>query len=203
MPAGFSIGVLAAGTVVVLAALLGGRIFGAAVPTRLAGLARAGCALAGAVLLIWGAMAQLRSAARPAEAHAVVAVPPATPAIPAATAPDLVHAASAALNACALMDAPSAPDGATASTAQMAAARGAFQRYDTATNAYVECVDSTIERIARQFAGAASQENVQTLRRFGVAAHNAAIDHEQAAADRLNLQVRAYNARHAKSARAP
>jgi hypothetical protein len=83
------------------------------------------------------------------------------------------------------------------------AARRAFERYDTATNAYVECVDATIERIARHFAASASEENVQTLRRFGVAAHNAAIDHEQAAADQLNLQVRAYNAKHAKSAPAP
>ena len=80
----------------------------------------------------------------------------------------------------------------------MSAARATFQAYDAATNAYVACVDSTVDRVARQFAGTATEADIQALKTFRVRAHNEAIDQEQAIADQLNAQVRAYKARHSK-----
>jgi hypothetical protein len=103
---------------------------------------------------------------------------------------DLVDAASVALQDC---------PGATASREEMAAARSAFQSFDAATNSYVRCVDTTIESIARQYGAVASQDQLRSLKGFGLGAHDTAIDQEQAIADQLNAQVRAYNAKHPHS----
>ncbi len=81
----------------------------------------------------------------------------------------------------------------------MAAARTAFQAYDTATNSYAHCVDTTVERIARQYAAVASQDELRSLREFGLGAHDTAIDQEQAVADQFNAQVRLYKAKHPQS----
>ena len=91
---------------------------------------------------------------------------------------------------------PPVPDGATASIEEMTAARAAFQAYDAATNSYVHCVDATIERLLRQYAGAASEDQVHSLQAFGRGAHDTAIDQEQSVADQFNLQIRAYKAQH-------
>jgi hypothetical protein len=80
----------------------------------------------------------------------------------------------------------------------MEAARAAFEAYDAATRTYTECVDSTVARIARQFAGVASEADFEALNRFGTAAHNLAIDQEKENVDQFNSQLRAYNASHSK-----
>ena len=112
---------------------------------------------------------------------------------------DLVDAASVALQDCPRATAPAVPDGATASREEMAAARSAFQSFDAATNSYVRCVDTTIESIARQYGAVGSQDQLRSLKGFGLGAHDTAIDQEQAIADQLNAQVRAYNAKHPHS----
>jgi len=63
----------------------------------------------------------------------------------------------------------------------------------------VQCVDTAIERIARQYAGVASPADLKSLKAFGLGAHDTAIDQEQAVADQLNAQIRTYRAKHPQS----
>ena len=112
---------------------------------------------------------------------------------------DLVDAASIALQDCARAVPPSVPDGTRATGAEMTAARSAFQAYDTATNAYIHCVDKAIERIGNQYASVASPAELKSLKAFGRGAHDTAIDQEQAVADQFNTQIRSYRARHPQS----
>ena len=109
---------------------------------------------------------------------------------------DAVALATPQLAACPLATAPQVPDGSIASREQMSAARAAFQNYDAATNAYTKCIDLAVQRLAGELKGSASPEELQRLEQFGTSAHNTAIDQEQAAADRLNGQIRAFKARH-------
>ena len=81
----------------------------------------------------------------------------------------------------------------------MITARSDFQAYDTATNSYVHCVDTTIDGIARKYSGVASADELNSLKAFGRGAHDTAIDQEQAVADRFNAQIRAYRAKHPQS----
>jgi len=123
-----------------------------------------------------------------------------TNAYTAASAPvDLVDTASIALQDCARAVPPSVPDGTRATRAEMAAARSAFQAYDTATNTYIHCVDTAIERIGKQYASVASPSELKSLQAFGRGAHDTAIDQEQAVADQFNTQIRTYRARHPQS----
>jgi hypothetical protein len=156
-------------------------------------------AIAAALLLIAAAFAPRltsylgsRSPSQPASAAASAPEPAPVPV-------DLVDAASAALQDCPRATAPAVPDGASASRTEMAAARTAFQSFDAATNSYVRCVDTTIESIGKQYGAVASQDQLRSLKAFGVGAHDTAIDQEQAIADRLNTEVRAYNAKHPHS----
>lgn len=123
---------------------------------------------------------------------------PAAPRTPAATvsARDLVSTAGTALEACPLPTAPSVPDSRRASLDEMKAARDAFAAYDAATTAYTQCVDAAIARTAKQYAGAASESDLQALNDFGARAHNAAIDQEKATVDPFNAAVRDYKERH-------
>jgi hypothetical protein len=180
------IGALALGALLVLAAVLAPRLRGTGQRGSTATW-RVAAAVAGVVLLGWGVIASLR--------------PPASPPAPAAAAPraapevDLVEAASAALQSCPHTTAPTIPDGTTASREEMGAATAAFKSFDAATNSYAQCVDATIERIAREHAGA-SEDDLHALKEFGRVAHNTAIDQETAIADQLNAQVRSYKAKH-------
>ena len=130
-----------------------------------------------------------------------VAPQPALVATPASTGSpvELVDVASVALQDCVRATAPAVPDGATASHEQMAAARSDFQAYDKATNSYVHCVDTTIDRIARKYSGVASPADLKSLEAFGLGAHDTAIDQEQAVADQFNAQIRSYRAKHPQS----
>jgi len=107
--------------------------------------------------------------------------------------------ATSALQACVRTTAPSVPDGATASLKQMEAASIAFRAYDAATNSFIKCVDSTVDHVAKQFAGVAAESDLQSLKTFGVSIHNTAVDQEQAVVDKFNSQIRTYKAKHAKS----
>jgi hypothetical protein len=184
------IGALALGALLVLTALLAPRLRDGARSRRSATWSVA-AALAGAVLLGWGLLSSLgsRSPSQPA--------PPVT-STPAPSPVDLVDAASAALQACPRPTAPTVPDGTTASREEMAAATAAFKSFDTATNSYVHCVDVTVQRIAGQHPDA-SLDDLHSLKEFGTAAHNTAIDQETAVADQLNVEVRSYKAKHPQS----
>jgi hypothetical protein len=186
------LGALAVGAIFLLIAALAPRLWGAARGNRAATWARVATSIVAAAILGWGLIPYLDSRS-PSQPH---------PAAPSSSAPapvDLVDAASVALEDCPRATAPTVPDGATASREQMTSARTDFQAYDKATNAYVHCVDTTIERIASQYAGVASPTELKSLKAFGLGAHDTAIDQEQAVADQFNGQVRAYRAKHPKS----
>ena len=193
IPRDLQIATLVLGAVLFLAALLYGVFLKGAARTAPGKLLRAAIAVGG-IALMAGALASYLRAGRPP-----AAAPPAVPAASVSlSARDLVRTAGAALEACPLPTAPAVPDSARASRAQMDEARRAFAAYDAATNAYTQCVDTTIARTAQQFAGVASESDLQALNNFGGNAHDAAIDQEKAVVDQFNAQVRAYNTKHPK-----
>jgi hypothetical protein len=148
------------------------------------------------VLILGGiawAVLRLYEAPRQAAAAAAASMPAPAP-LPASV--DLVGRATIAIQACTLPSPPTSPDGATASLNQMLAARSDFQAYDAATNAYVHCVDAAIQKISQDPSTGASKEDLESLTRFGVRAHNTAIDEEQAHVDQFNVQLRSYKDKH-------
>jgi hypothetical protein len=185
------IGMFGAGAILVFVALLSGRLAADPAAVRVRRALQSGVAVGGVVLMAWAALPYHGR-------HASHRVAASTTAAPAAGSSqiDAVALASSQLAACPLATAPKVPDGATASLEQMNAARTAFQSYDAATNTYVKCVDSAVERLAGELRGGASPAELQRLEAFGSSAHNTAIDQEQAIADRLNGQIRAFKARH-------
>lgn len=155
---------------------------------------------AGVALVVWAAWPYLAPHGRARTALSTAApstavLSTATPTAPKGPQIDAVALASLRLAACPLAAAPQVPDGSTASREQMSAARTAFQNYDAATNGYAKCVDSAVQRLAGELKGKASTDEVQRLEQFGRSARNTAIDQEQAVADRLNGQIRAFKAR--------
>lgn len=189
IPPEFAIVALVLGAVLFVAAILGGILLPNGVRTAFGRVARTAITVGGIALMVWAWMSHLPARTQPAAGPAPLAT---------LSARDLVGTASAALEACPLPTAPVVPDGATLPLAQMQAARAAFQAYDTATRTYTQCVDSTVARIAKQFAGVASDSELQALNLFGTAAHNVAIEKEQKNVEQFNGQLRAYNASHGK-----
>jgi hypothetical protein len=185
-PTDIAAGALTLGTLLVLLAVFAPDLPGMALGDRRRFWARTAAAVAGVVLLGWGLVALhgTRSAAESLPAASIAPSPA-----------DLVDAASVALERCTRAMAPALPNGATASQQAMLAARAAFQSYDAATNSYVHCVDTTIQRIAGQYAAVASAGDLKALADFGRVAHDTAIDQEQAIADQFNAQLRIYKAR--------
>jgi hypothetical protein len=190
MPNELRIALLAAGIIAIVAALLLGRF-------RTPAVVRVVVALAGVGLLLWAATPWLIRPEPPPVPPPAPAAPPvaSTAAAPPATV-DLAQSINAAIRACPATTEPPMPDGARASREQMVEATSAFKAYDTATVAYTHCVDAAVERLAGQYAGAASAVDIQNLKAFGISAHNTAVDQEQALADRLNEQVRIFKGKH-------
>lgn len=184
-----ALGALVLGAILVLAAVLAPRLRGTAPDNRDFTWTRVAAAGVGVALLGWVLISVLLSqpVSQPAQAAATTPTP-----VPV----DLIDAASTALQACPRATAPTVPNATTASREEMAAASAAFKSFDAATNSYLQCVDGTIARIANQYAGAASQDDLRSLREFGTVAHNTAIEQEQAVADQFNAQIRAYKAQH-------
>lgn len=193
MPFDSRIGALVLAGLLLLLAVLSARILATAPRTRGGTHVRFAAALGGAVLTIWALAGCTGSQSQPQTQLAPTTSAPLPPTI------DLVGTASSALADCPLATAPAVPDGATASLKEMTAARAAFQAYDGATNSYLHCVDSAIDRIAKQFATVASQDDLHSLRTFGERAHDTAVDQEQAVADQFNSQIHSYKAKHPKS----
>jgi hypothetical protein len=178
--------VLVIGCLLLLVALLGGAIGGGRMRTANATRARIVIALVGVVLL---AAPYLYRASHVAGGPAQSAAAPPPPPPPKPNNPLVV--ATAAIEKCPLGVAPTIPEAATATREQMLAARKEFQAYDEVTKAYAKCVDDAVEQVGKQFPDASA-----TLQEFAATAHNTAINQEQAVADELNAQVRAYKAKH-------
>jgi hypothetical protein len=90
------------------------------------------------------------------------------------------------------------PDGRTATLDEMMAGQKAVKAYDKAVDDYVACIDKELDASLAKNADLKpaqkkDMQNVETQK------HNAAIDQEQAVADRFNEQVKAYKARTADS----
>jgi len=112
--------------------------------------------------------------------------------------PDMVLIATPAILACTVPVEPTdVPDGANATIEQMRAMRTLVITYDAATTAYINCVDSAMNDVMQQYRGVASASNLQTLKTFGVKTHNAAVDKDQALANRMNQQIRLFKAKRA------
>jgi hypothetical protein len=180
------------GAVLIVAAIASGWLPGSTAGTTGGRVSRALAGVAGAALIAWA----LVSHARPA---GLFGAPATAPVHRGPSAAELVGSASAALQACPAATAPAVPDGATASLKEMQAADAAFRAYDAATNSYTKCVDATVGRFAKQFAGIAAAPDLEALTLFGTRAHNVAVDREQAAVDQFNGQLRIYKAKHPKS----
>jgi len=185
------IAALALGAGLCVAAILLHTILRAAARSAPWSVARTASVVAGAVLMLWALASYLPPPARLAAASPAAHAAPGT-----VSARDLVGSAATALETCSLPAPPALPNGEQASLDEMAGARAAFEAYDTATNTYTQCVDTTIARTAKQFAGATTPSDLEALETFGARAHNAAIDREKAIAEQFNLQIRAYRARH-------
>jgi len=181
--------VLVVGAVLLFAAALGGILLPNMIRTALGRVARTSIAVGGVGLMVWALVSHLPPRTQPAAGRTSLAT---------LSARDLVGTASAALQSCPTPTAPAVPDGTAQSRAHMEVARAAFEAYDAATHTYTQCVDSTVARIAKQFAGVASESDLQALNRFGTEAHNLAIDQEKENVDQFNSQLRAYNASHGK-----
>lgn len=162
IPPDLRIAALALGAVLCLAAMLSGLVFRNAIRTAPGTFARAATAVGGVALMAWALASYLPGRTPPAAATAIARAPPVT-----VSARDLVGTAAAALEACPLPSAPPLPNADRASLNEMEAARAAFEAYDAATNAYTQCVDATIDRTAKRFAGVASQADLQALSTFG------------------------------------
>jgi hypothetical protein len=197
----FRVGVFAAGAILVLGALLAGRGPAESAAARLRRGLRLGVAAAGVALMAWAALPYLARHQSPRALSTTGATATAPTPASGESEIDIVGLASSRLAACPHASASAVPDGGTASVAQMTAARNAFQGYDAATDAYVKCVDSAVGRLAGELKGTASAAQLQQLDRFGSSAHNTAIDQEQAVADQLNQQIRAFKAKHPEGER--
>ena len=187
IPPDFRVAALALGALLFLAAVLRGVLRANVIRTTFERFARTASAVGGVVLMVWAVASYLSTTTQRA--------PPARASL---SAHDLVRAASTALEACAVPDGPAVPNGSTASLEEMEATQTAFKAYDAATRAYTQCVDSAVERIAKESAALASAEDLQALNTFGARAHNVALDKEQANVDQFNEQLRDYRTRHGK-----
>jgi hypothetical protein len=187
IPPDFRVAALVLGALLFLAAVLSGVLRTKAIRTTFERFARTASAVGGVVLMVWALGSYLSMATQRA-----------APARASLSAHDLVRAASTALEACSVPDVPAVPNGSTASLEEMEATQTAFKAYDAATRAYTQCIDSAVERIARESAALASAEDLQALNTFGARAHNVALDKEQANVDQFNEQLRDYKTRHGK-----
>jgi hypothetical protein len=102
----------------------------------------------------------------------------------------------AAFQACGAPEPPTdVPDGATATREQMVAAHDTVKAFDEATTIYTQCVDTTAYQAGVQFKSVATRADTEALAALQTQLHNAAIDRDQALANRFNVQLRLYKAR--------
>ena len=113
--------------------------------------------------------------------------------------------AAAVFAAPALADCPypaaptSIPDGRTATLEEMVAGQKAVKAYDLAVKNYVSCIDAELDAAIVKAGDSLKPQQKKDMQNVEAQKHNAAIDQEQAIADRFNEQVKAYKARTAEA----
>jgi hypothetical protein len=106
----------------------------------------------------------------------------------AATAP--VHAD------CTYPPAPSKiPDGASATLEDMLAGQKAVKDYQKSMDDYVSCIDKELEAKIAQGGDQLKPQQKADMQKMEAQKHNAAVDQEQAIADRFNEQVKVFKAK--------
>ena len=87
------------------------------------------------------------------------------------------------------------PDGATATLEDMLAGQKAVKAYQTAIDAYVACIDKELDAAITKGGDQLKPAQKADMQHVEAQKHNAAIDQEQAVADRFNEQVKVFKAR--------
>jgi hypothetical protein len=85
------------------------------------------------------------------------------------------------------------PDGATATLAQMVAGQKAVKEFDEAVNAYTACIK--LEEDAQLQGDKLTAEQKKAIEAQQTQKNNAAVDEDQAIADRFNEQIRIFKAK--------
>jgi hypothetical protein len=89
------------------------------------------------------------------------------------------------------------PDGATATLAEMVAAQKAVKQFDEAINAYTACIK--LEEDAQLKGDKLTPEQKKAIEAQEAQKNNAAVDEDQAVAERFNEQIRIFKAKAAAS----
>jgi hypothetical protein len=115
----------------------------------------------------------------------------------------LAIAVTAALSGAAHADCPypaapaNLPDGRTATMEDMLAGQKLVKEYQKSIDAYVACIDKELDDKIAQGGDSMKPQQKTDLQKMEAQKHNAAVDQEQAVADRFNEQVKAFKARSA------
>jgi hypothetical protein len=100
--------------------------------------------------------------------------------------------------ACTYPTAPaSIPDGSTATLAEMVAAQKAVKQFDEEINAYTACIK--LEESAQLKGDKLTADQKKAIEAQQAQKNNAAVDQDQAIADRFNEQIRIFKAKSAAS----
>jgi hypothetical protein len=89
------------------------------------------------------------------------------------------------------------PDGATATLAEMVAAQKAVKQFDEEINAYTACIK--LEENTQLKGEKLTDEQKKAIEAQQAQKNNAAVDEDQAIADRFNEQIRIFKAKAAAS----
>jgi hypothetical protein len=87
------------------------------------------------------------------------------------------------------------PDGASATLEEMLAGQKAIKEYQKSMDDYVACIDKELEDKIAQGGDQLKPQQKADMQKMEAQKHNAAVDQEQAIADRFNEQVKVYKAR--------
>jgi hypothetical protein len=87
------------------------------------------------------------------------------------------------------------PDGASATMDEMLAGQKAVKEYDKAINDYIACIDKELADSIAKGGDQLKPEQKADMQKVEAQKHNAAIDQEQAVADRFNEQVKVFKLR--------
>lgn len=91
------------------------------------------------------------------------------------------------------------PDGSKATLQEMLATKKQVDAFNSATNAYLDCLKSEHEAALAADGPNPSDDQKAKLDKIETEKHNAAVDRLQSVADRFNEQIRAFKAKGAKS----
>lgn len=121
---------------------------------------------------------------------------PATSAVVQPARTDLIVMAGTELDDCTAPKRPSdPPDGASATHAQMAASDAQAQAFNTATNAYLACLDQAASSFSHQYGAVLNANGLREVEAIRNRIHNKAVDVDRAVADKFNQQLRIYQVR--------